>query len=79
MMLGGLVAITTPLWAGSSHTMDGYNLVLVLRTQLWFGGSGLVACGVALLIRALVSAKAPRVLSRPRSGPAWRLRLGNHE
>ncbi len=52
MTLAGVIALTTPLWAGPSHMMNGDNLVLVLETPLTIGGIALLAGGISLLIRA---------------------------
>ncbi len=59
MILGGLLTLTTPIWAGASHTMDGYNLVLLLRVPLILGGSIMIFGGIYLLIkhRAAFAAK----------------------
>ena len=51
MILAGFLALTTPLWAGPSHIMNGYNLVLVLELPLVVGGTALVITGVGLLLR----------------------------
>ena len=58
MILGGVVALTTPLWAGPSHVMDGYNLVLVLKTPLLLGSGGLLGSGLTVLFRALSGKRA---------------------
>jgi hypothetical protein len=47
---GGLVALTTPLWASPTHIgPDGANWVSVLRTPLLAGGIFLATLGVALV------------------------------
>jgi len=47
---GGLVALTTPLWASPTHIgPDGSNWVSVLRTPLLAGGAALATLGVALV------------------------------
>ncbi len=51
MILGGLLTLTTPIWAGPSHIMDGYNLVLILRIPLTLGGSIMIFGGIYLLIK----------------------------
>jgi hypothetical protein len=60
MILGGILALTTPFWAGPSHIMDGYNLVLILQVPLTLGGSIMILGGIYLLIKhsaAIHSAK----------------------
>ncbi len=52
MILAGALTLTTPLWAGPSHMLDGFNLVLVLNIPLILGGSALLAGGVRRLLRA---------------------------
>jgi hypothetical protein len=48
--VGGLVAMTTPLWASPTHIgPDGANWVNLLRTPLMAAGAGLVASGWALV------------------------------
>lgn len=54
MILGGVLSITTPIWAGPSHIMNGYNLVLVLKAPLMFGGGVLALLGTGLLTRAVL-------------------------
>jgi hypothetical protein len=47
---GGLVTLTTPLWAGPTHIgPDNNQWVNVLRTPLLAGGALLTAAGIALL------------------------------
>jgi hypothetical protein len=49
---GGLVALTTPLWASPTHIgPDGANWVNVLRMPLLTGGAALALLGVALVWR----------------------------
>ncbi len=57
LIVGGLVAITTPLWAGDSHTMNGFNLVLVLKWPLLVGGSTAIVWGIMLLSRELAKVR----------------------
>ncbi|RLC74083.1 MAG: hypothetical protein DRJ03_13470 [Chloroflexi bacterium] len=62
MLLGGLLSLTIPIWAGPSHIMDGYNLVLVLKIPLLLGGGALALIGIGLLTRAVLKkTSAPRV------------------
>jgi hypothetical protein len=48
-IVAGVAALTTPLWAGASHTWDGYNWVNVLQAPLMWGGTAAVLAGAALL------------------------------
>ncbi len=48
--VGGLVALTTPLWAGPTHIgPDGAQWVNVIRTPLLLGGMLVMLVGIALL------------------------------
>lgn len=47
--LGGAVVTTTFLWAGPSHTFDGYNWVNVWLVPLTIVGGLLMAAGIILL------------------------------
>jgi hypothetical protein len=48
--VGGLVMLTTPLWASPTHIgPDGANWVNVIRTPLLAGGAALATLGVALV------------------------------
>jgi len=49
LFVGGLVAITTPMWAASIHVVDGFNLVNVIRTELLLGGGLAVVSGISLM------------------------------
>lgn len=51
MVLAGIAFLTTHLWAGPSHMMDGRNLVLVLDAPLTYGGIALLVGGITLLLR----------------------------
>lgn len=51
LFVGGVVTLTTSIWAGPSHTFDGYNLVNVLQLPLWIGGGAMVLAGLGLLAR----------------------------
>jgi hypothetical protein len=50
-IITGLVVVTTPLWAGPSHTYMGENWVFVLQWPLILAGLGLLAAGAALLVK----------------------------
>ncbi len=53
LILGGVVTLTTPLWAGPTHTIDGYNWVLALRELLIVGGGTMIVLGLGLLARRI--------------------------
>ncbi len=47
--IAGIATITTPIWAGSSHMLEGFNLVNVLQVPLLVGGGLLIVMGAVLL------------------------------
>jgi len=51
MILAGILALTVHIWAGPNHTMNGYNLVLVLKVPLLISGITPITSGSALLAR----------------------------
>lgn len=59
MLLAGLVTLATPMWAGPSHMLEGYNLVHVLDVHLMVGGGFLSVAGVTLLFLASLRASKP--------------------
>jgi hypothetical protein len=62
---GGLIALTTPLWAGPSHIgPDGAHWVNVIRTPLLLGGALLMLVGISLVVR--VGRISPRRANRSR-------------
>ena len=64
MVLAGIAFLTTHLWAGPSHMMNGRNLVLVLEAPLTYGGITLLVGGIGLLTRvALTKAKSAETLT----------------
>ncbi len=52
LFLGGLVTLSTPMWAGPTHMLDGYNLVYVVGVPLMAVGTGMVVAGLGLLLAA---------------------------
>ena len=65
--MGGLIVLTTPLWATPTHIgPDGANWVNVLRTPLLAGGVLLTLAGVGLLRRA---SRGPRRVRTPEATP----------
>lgn len=61
VFLGGAVVMTTFLWAGPSHTLDGYNWVNVWQVPLIAGGGLLMVAGIVLLA---LSSGTPRISSQ---------------
>jgi hypothetical protein len=47
----GVLILTTPIWAGPSHTSQGENWVDLLRTELILSGILLLGLGIFLLVR----------------------------
>lgn len=60
----GVLTITTPLWAGASHMVDGYNTVLVLGWQLNAAGIAMIVGGLAAMAPERVWAPARRLMAR---------------
>ncbi|HOG48806.1 MAG TPA: molybdopterin-dependent oxidoreductase, partial [Anaerolineae bacterium] len=50
LFVGGLVSLSTPLWAGPTHMYEGYNLVYVVSVPLFIGGALMVVTGLGLLV-----------------------------
>jgi hypothetical protein len=50
LLVAGLTVLTTPVWAGASHVIDGYNFVNVLLLPISISGGSLVLGGVFLLV-----------------------------
>ncbi len=50
----GMLLLTTPIWAGSSHTFQGENWVNLLQTPLYISGILLTGGGIALLMRVAI-------------------------
>jgi len=67
----GVLTITTPLWAGASHMLDGYNLVFVLEAPLLFGGAAMILAGACSMLwarRESSQEQATLVLTEERQG-----------
>lgn len=58
LIVAAIAMLTTPLWAGMSHTVDGYNLVLTLETPLLVDGITLLAIGIGMVAYELVRQRA---------------------
>lgn len=53
IIVGGIL-LTTPVWAGLSHTYQGVNWVNLLQSELNISGILLIGGGAALLMRVLI-------------------------
>ena len=53
-IVAGVILLTTPIWAGPSHTYQGENWVILLETSLYISGILLTGGGVALLMRVVI-------------------------
>ena len=51
LFLGGLLTLTTPVWAGPTHMLNGSNLVFVFQGPLLIGGSLMTLIGIVLWLR----------------------------
>jgi nicotinamide riboside transporter PnuC len=60
----GILTVTTPLWAGASHMVDGYNLVNVLEWPLLLGGGAMIVAGLATLVWSRAGAPARQMITR---------------
>jgi len=49
----GILLLTTPIWAGPSHTYQGMNWVHLLQTELNISGILLTGGGIAILTKVL--------------------------
>jgi hypothetical protein len=63
LIVAGVMTLTTFLWVGPSHIIDGYNLVSVFGVQLTLGGGAMSVIGTSLL-----------TLSNSQACPSSRLR-----
>ncbi len=50
----GIILLTTPIWAGPSHTFQGENWVNLLQTPLYISGILFTGAGIALLMRVAI-------------------------
>lgn len=53
-IMAGIILLTTPVWAGPSHTFQGENWVNLLQTPLYISGILLTGAGIALLLKVAV-------------------------
>lgn len=69
LIVAGALIVTTPLWVGETHMLDGYNLVYTLELPLLIDGIAMLFAGTAMVfgrrVLALVQAKqSPAVSSQ---------------
>lgn len=62
MFLGGVVSLATPMWAGPTHMLDGYNLVYVVEAPLLAIGTAMAVLGVGLLVAAGVRVRGEQAV-----------------
>lgn len=67
LFLGGVTVLTVHLWAGPTHTINGFNFADVWHTQLSLLGWGLVSAGLTLFGRELARPLRTREL-QPTAG-----------
>lgn len=65
----GIVMLTTPLWAGPTHFLDGYQWVNVLRAPLIVAGAALLLGGLSLLVAGRRVASLSEVWKRLSPAP----------
>ena len=53
-IMTGIILLTTPIWAGPSHTYLGENWVNLLQTPLFISGILLIGGGIALFMRVAI-------------------------
>lgn len=58
LFLGGLLTLATPMWAGPTHMLDGYNLVYVLGVPLLVIGVAMVVGGLGMFLAANLRVRA---------------------
>ncbi len=65
LVVSGVLILTTPLWVGETHMLDGYNLVYTLELPLLLDGTLLVLGGLSMLFgrRLLARLTAQRAAS----------------
>jgi len=65
MFVAGVAALSTPMWAGPTHMLEGYNLVYVLEAPLFAGGGALTLAGLCLLVGSVVALPSLRLAEDP--------------
>ena len=61
--IAGAVIITTPVWAGASHTLNGVNLANIFEIPLTVGGWLLVLLGLGLLVETALGITRAQVVT----------------
>jgi hypothetical protein len=61
--MAGIIAVTTPLWAGETHMLDGYNLVYYFEVPLMVLSWVLLLGGLALIILPAMGVPLKQVFS----------------
>jgi hypothetical protein len=74
----GVVILTTPVWAGASHMLDGYNLVNVLQVPLMVMGTLLLLLGIGLLVKATLGVSIGQVLALIRRGSVHGIKVSEN-
>ena len=64
LFLGGILTLTTPVWAGPTHMLNGSNLVYVFQGPLLIGGSLMTLIGIVLWFRPRSNPQTVLVNSR---------------
>ena len=68
LLTAGTAIVTTPVWAGAGHMIDGYNFTDILLLPLSLTGGILIVGGVGMLARgAFVYAGSPHQAVRVRA------------
>ena len=63
-IVAGITTVTTPIWVGSSHLLQGYNLVNVIRVPLMVGGGLMILMGAILMIPVLLEISRKQAVLR---------------
>ncbi len=56
LIVSGIAMLTAPIWAGSSHTVDGYNLVLTLELPIIVDSVAMIVIGAGLVCARRIAA-----------------------
>ena len=62
-IIASIIILTTPIWAGESHMLDGYNLVNVLQVPLMLVGGLTLASGIGLLVSSTLGITREQIAS----------------
>ncbi len=68
LIVAGALIVTTPLWVGETHMLDGYNLVYTLELPLLIDGIAMLLAGAAMVfgrrVLALVQTRRAAVTNQ---------------